>query len=899
MGIQFQNKGFLWAILLVLIFMFILYWRLHKRTWKNRISNGLRVCTVILLGLAMAQMGVVWKSRQTQMIVLVDRSESMRGMRARQEDMIQEIERTLPAGYSMSVIGFGADSLVESKFDERFGHFAADVQASQTDLEQALRFASAYFSPEYAKQVFIMTDGQENQGDVMRILSLLRARGIRVDGKALESGISDDAQISSVDVPRVIYQNEQFDVSVTIDSETAKEAILYLYEGQDVISEQSVMLEKGSNTFVFQDTASQTGMINYRAVLAETGGMIQNNEKSVVSKVMGPPNLLLIEGMAGDAQELGNMLRTSAMQTRIINTHQLPEAIADIQLYDALALVNVNADDLSAKQVGALDQYVRVLGKGLVVFGGDNSYALGGYIGSELEKILPVESNVRNKMNVPSMAMIMIVDKSGSMDGIQTGLSKMDLAKEAMARSVELFIPQDEIGILAFDDKTYWVSELQKAENIAEIQERIGSIRAGGGTVMGPSLQEALRALKTSDASIKHVILLTDGQPADRGFDQVVEEMAQEGITLSGVAVGADANSFLLEYLSDLGGGRFYQTNSFDSIPSIFAKETQLTTRSYVQNRIFYPEIVQNHELIASFHEGFPHMTGFLATIPKPMANVILQSDNGMPILAQWQYGAGTVIAWTSDVRGRWTEDFLIWEKGNAFFAGLMGGSLRQNHEQGYVSMEGQGKVGQIMLEIDGMDDAQTEAEIISPEGDTIQIPMTLEKPGQFIANIPLEEEGAYTALVRQSKEGRVVNQIESGVAVSYSDEYDTRRKEDRTILQDIVRYTDGRMIENSGDIFDRPMEPVKKQTDLSQSLLWVAFALFMIELVLRKLQWETKVQTWMDAGKQNRQLRQAKVPVASSDAFHTPPPQKGKKKVKPQEPKKDLGGELLKRRKQ
>lgn len=856
--------------------------------------------TILLLGLSMAQMSVVWRSQQTQLIVLADRSESVQGMRARQEDMIQAIERALPAEYSMSVVGFGGDSLVESKFGESFGHLGLDVQSSQTDLEQALRFSSAYFSPDNAKQIFLMTDGQENQGDVMRILSLLRAQGIRVDGQALESNMADDAQISNIDVPSMIYEKEQFDVSVTIDAQAPKEATLYLYAGQDQMSEQVVMLEKGSNTFVFHDVANQTGMISYRAVLAESGGMIQNNEKSVVSKVMGPPNVLLIEGMENDAQELEQMLQAASMRTHTLQPQQLSQTIADIQTYDAIALINVNADELSVKQIEVLDRYVRVLGKGLVVFGGDNSYALGGYIGSDLETILPVESNVRNKLNVPSMAMVMIVDQSGSMDGMQTGLSKMDLAKEAMARSVELFIPQDEIGIIAFDDKTYWVSELQKAENIEAIQERIGSIRASGGTVMGPSLAEALRALKESTASIKHVILLTDGQPADRGFESVVEEMLEEGITLSGVAVGADANSFLLEHLSDLGEGRFYQTHSFDSIPSIFAKETQLTTRSYLQNRIFHPEIVQNHELISSFGEGFPKLTGFLATIPKPMANVILQSDNGMPILAQWQYGAGTVAAWTSDVQGRWTEDFLLWDRGGAFFAGLIGGSLRQNSEQGYVDMKGQGKTGQILLEVDGMDDVKTEAEIISPSGESIHVPMRLEKPGQFAAEIPLEAEGAYTAVVRQSKNGQVVNQIENGIAISYSDEYDTRRKEDIAVLQDIVRYTGGNMIKNSDELFSHPMEAVRKQIDISSGLLWTAFALFMIELVLRKLQWEAKVQAWIDTWKQNHPQRQAKAPVASSsEAVQAPPLQKGKKKIKQQEPKKDLGGELLKRRKQ
>lgn len=866
----------------------------------------LRCLTILVLCLAMAGTGLIWNSQKTELVVLTDRSQSVAGQRSKEEEWIREVERVLPDTYEMSVVSFGADTQIETKFEQPFGRFEKEVKDTNTNLEQALRFSSAYFSPDRAKQVFLLSDGQENEGDVMRMLSVLRSQGIRVDAKALESGENSDAQVSKVEIPATIYQDEQFDISVTIDSQIAKKGTLFLYVDQDILSEQIVSLEVGSNTFVFHDVAKKSGIISYRAVLVEdSGGVVQNNQKSAVATVVGQPTILIVEGLKGDARELDKMLQSTSMNTKVIDPKQIPSVLADLQTYDAITMVNVSLDAVNETQVNTLDQYVRVLGRGLVVFGGDNSYALGSYIGSDFEKMLPVESNVRNQLNVPSLALVMIVDKSGSMDdGYRGGVSKMELAKEAMQRSSDLLVEQDELGIIAFDDKTYWVSPLQPATNIDEVQELIGSIRARGGTVMKPSLQEAYKALQESNAAIKHVILLTDGEPADRGFDSIVDEMYQEGITVSGVAIGAEANAGLINYLSEIGGGRFYQTNTFDDIPSIFAKETQLSTKSYLQNRNFYPEIVNALPIIAPYTTGFPELTGFLATIAKPMANVALQSDNGMPILAQWQYGAGQVIAWTSDVKGGWTADYLSWDQGGRFFAGLVSNVLNEGHGQGYVTMIEQGGEGQVMLEVNDMDNSDTKAQVIAPSGTVYDVEMNLEKPGVFSGDVILEEEGAYTVRVTQQNGSDIVNELESGVALGYSDEYDVRRKGDITLLTDITNYSGGVMIDEINELFQTPMDPVKRLISLSKGLMIATILLFVLELILRKLQWETQAQKVIGLCKEKRdQIKITRKKISAEVQIQKQPKQstrkeKASRRKLDKEDSVSVSEELLSRRK-
>ncbi len=680
MGLDFLNPLYLLAAPVLLGWLWLVFLRRGGKSLRGKVSAALRSLSVILLTLAMAGAGVVLRGRNSQLIVLADRSESMESHREEQEEWIRSLRESMPGNYSLAVVSFGGDSRVEAGFEgEGFGGFGAQIDRDVTDYEQAIRFASALFAGEAAKQALLLTDGQDNRGDAGNVAALLGAQGIRVDARLFEQQSGDDAQISRVEVPETVYQNEKFEIIVEIDSEIEKRAALLLYSGADLMSSREVNLQKGLNSFVFEDVAQNTGLVDYRALLQETGGSVRNNRRSTVARVLGAPRVLLVEGNEGEGDEMREMLLAVSVTPEVAPVQALPRTAAGLQQYDAVIFANVNADDLLPEQVSGLDHFVKTLGRGFVALGGDNSFALGSYIGSGLEEILPVESNVRNKLDVPSLALVLAIDHSGSMAESSGGISRLALARESAQRAVEQLTPKDQIGVIAFDDTAKWVAELQSAENAPDVIGLIGGIRTGGGTMMYSSINEAYSALKNSDAAIKHLILLTDGQPADSGFESLAAQMKQDHITVSGVAMGADANDALLYRLSQLGGGRFYHVDAGDNIPSIFAKETQLSTQSYLQNRTFYPELFMSSPMTAPFDEGFPPLTGFLATVAKPTATVALRSDNDLPVLAHWQYGAGQAAAWTSDVDGGWSGSFLEWGDAPGFFGGFVSNVLSAN----------------------------------------------------------------------------------------------------------------------------------------------------------------------------------------------------------------------------
>jgi len=57
-----------------------------------------------------------------------------------------------------------------------------------------------------------------------------------------------------------------------------------------------------------------------------------------------------------------------------------------------------------------------------------------------------------------------------------------------------------------------------------------------------------------------------------------------------------------------------------------------------------------------------PPARGYVLTHPKPLAEVLMKVEDN-PLLVTWRYGLGRVVAFTSDLSGRWGRDWLRWER--------------------------------------------------------------------------------------------------------------------------------------------------------------------------------------------------------------------------------------------
>ena len=856
----------------------------RSRRIKHRVARVMRCLLTCLCVLALAAPSVVLPGGQQAVWILADASASARGM---QDQMTQSVRTALEnkdASVNAGVIAFGGNAMVEKPLaqDGTYNGVTTAVDAQASDLSSALTLASALLPEDAQGRIVVLSDGATE--DVRAAAQQLAARGVTVDYQSFSGDALPDAQISQLNVPSRVYQGQSFTVTVQVTANHDTAGTLVLYQNRTPVSSREVTLRRGDNTFTFRDVAADTGVVTYEArLISEGDSCAQNDSMGGYVYVQGAPKLLLVEGTQGEGSEMAAMLSAAAMQYETVLPAQLPYDAEQLRQYDGVVLVNVDYDAADEEQWAALDSAVRVLGRGLTVIGGDSSYALGGYRGSKLEDMLPVTIDVRNKLDLPSLALMLVIDKSGSMSDGMFGTTRLELAKEAAMRAAEVLTPNDQVGVIAFDDAAKWVVNLQKAEDVEAIQNQIGTIRPGGGTAFFTALYEATYALVNAQAQQKHIIFLTDGEAGDTGYLQLCDIMQQNDITLTTVAVGSGADQATLRTLAQQGGGRAYAANEFDNLPKIFTKETYLVSGSYVQNRTFTPVITEQSAL--TDFEGFPQLSGYLAATEKSLATVSLMSDREDPILAWWQYGAGRVVAFMADSRGAWTSEFLQWDQAAAFYGGMAAFTLPGEEREGQLTTERQGDALRIVYTAPegAQTGLSTSVTALLPDGTQTQLALQESAPGVYEGEIAAAQLGAYALRVEQhDASGELQRVMEGGAVNGYSGEYDLRSQNSESTLPYLSALTGGREITDSAEMLKSTHAVVRARRDLTQPLLWALMVLLLCDIALRRLSWDVALEGYLNARRAARQ----QPPRREKPAETAQKPKEKPKPVQPEQPR-------------
>ena len=864
-----------------------------SRSLKERVSHILRHVLIVLTALAFAGVSLMTASPDRTAWLVLDLSAS-----AKEDEVLALGRQALEeAGgdRKTGVIVFGRDAAVEKSIGgtAELTEIHAAVDRGGSDLGEALEVASALLPSDANGGIAVISDGAVTGVEEW----LESGMGVTVNTLQTERKNGPDAQVTEILVPDTLYQGQKYTTWVTVHSNTAGEATLLLSRNRETPETRRVTLRKGENTFTFESTAEISGVIPCEAqILLDGDTVAANNMNGTYTTVAGEMNVLLAEGKSGDGNELRKMLESTGMKVRVIPAGMLSEQAAELWAYHAVALVNVDAGQLTDGQIRALDEAVRRLGVGLTVYGGDASYALGGYRGSELEKMLPVSIDVKNKADLPSTALVICIDKSGSMADASWGLTRLQLAREAACSALEVLNERDSAGVIDFDDTGKWVVPLGPVTDVEAMQNQIRTIRLGGGTAFYSPLRMAQEALTHVNAQYKHVIFLTDGEAGDTGYEDVVREMAEQGITVTTVAVGDGADTAGMRKLAELGNGRMYFAGPFDSLPKIFTKETMMISGSYVQNRTFTPAVAD--DTMTDF-DGFPQLDGYLATTEKPLATVSLCSDREDPILAWWQYGAGKVVCWTSDVQGAWTGKYLNWEEAPAFFGGMVSFVLPAGGRSGEAELED----GKLRFYAEAEEEllsraARAEAEILRPDGERETVALTQVNAKSFEGETDTAQAGAYAVHVTVwDRLGNELLSADSGAVLSWSREYDLRT-EDGGILQLLSEETGGKALESTAGLLDFPDSNARKRLDLTWVLALIAGVLFLFDVAQRRLDWLKEAEKKETAPAGTPETAAAAAQEAAGEKPTKKKAEKAKTAEKPQEKAADVLWENLQKKK-
>ena len=827
MSLAFDRPSLLLLLPVCIGFVYLLWRtsRVYMPPLRRRISLGLRIAVVSLLVAALAEPRVQLPANDLAVAFLLDRSDSITpNMQGDQEQWLADALQHKADQDQAAVITFGGDPVVDRALspenDPPRLSPSSNVNPSSTDIAAAVRAGLAVLPPSSARRLVLLSDGQENQEKADTAAALAAAAGVQLLAMPLEAARGPEVLVRALDAPAQLREGERFTISAQVEANVATTATLYLMIDGTLAGSQDVSIQPGASRFILPVEPLANGHHVVRVQLqADQDTLVQNNGAGAYVIVQGPPKVLVVEGSPGEGRFLVDALRAAGIQVDSTAPDGAALDSASLLSYASAVLVDVPADNLPAGRMQTLKSYVRDHGGGLLVIGGDKAFGPGGYARTSLEDMLPVRMDLRGKSLSTSVALMIVMDVSGSMGGGPGGASKMDLSKEAALAAVELLGEYDQVGILAFDDHNQWMIRPTFASDLTPIEDAISRMQPGGGTEIYPALKEAFEAVVPLDAKVKHIILLTDGEAPRGPYEDLAKQMESAQVTLSTVGIGSDADTNLLQELAQLGKGRYYDGNDPFDLPQLLVKETQQVQRAAIVEEDFTPLPITTNPAIDGIDvRKAPQLRGYVATTAKPQSTVILASRQLDPVLSEWQYGLGRVMAWTSDAKNTWASRWLEWPDFSRFWAQLVKRTDRPPEDPNrQVTVKIDGDRARITL------DAQTGAEqpdrhylnflptqvlLVDPKGAETTLPLPQVAPGRYETTVPVQSDGVYTLTATQTSDTGEQAVQSSGFVVPYSPEYGLTGT-DTSLLEGLVRRTGGRMISDPADAFAHTLPSV------------------------------------------------------------------------------------------
>lgn len=819
----------LWLLLILPIAIYMGYtWISSGMLFKQRSSIlfGLRSFAVVLLVLALTSPYLTLRVAEEQVLFVVDRSASIEEVGGAADVWISDSLKSRKSNQSVGLYSFAETFQTDVKMTK--GDVVIPVvdemdSKGSTDIAQAIDLASAVANENLATRIVLLSDGLETAGSVEKLLPKFSGERVTIDTVTLQRPSRPDASISSFETPRTAYAGEQQLLQIEVDASERTTGTLFIYENDVTISKEEVNLEPGKNSFTSRTTANEEGLIKYEAKLVvPNDAILENNKMLSITMMESSPSVLVVE-TEQNPSVIPSLLDKEAIDVKTIDAKLLPETLSGYMGYSAIIFDNIPGHVVGENRMTIIEQAVKNFGMGFMMVGGEESYGLGGYFKSPIEQLLPVEMEIKGKEKLPSLGLMIVMDRSGSMSG-----SKIVLAREAAARSIELLRDDDTFGFIAFDDQVWDVIPVSKLDDKNTAIEKVLSVSAGGGTEIYPGMKKAYDDLADLDLQRKHIILLTDGQSdMPSGYEEVIKEGKSKNITMSTVAIGSDADQMLLETLADSGGGRFYDVVDESTVPAILSRETSMMTRTYIEDNPFYMTLGGVSEWNALFADGIPKINAYIATTAKSTATIVAESPKEDPVIAEWMYGIGRTIAFTSDSSGKWSGNLAGWEGYPDFWNTAVARLLPTYQDTPYIITHDHG--GTYTVTDSTHRAAFIDVAVVDEEG--AEIPFTSEPlaPGKVRVTVDAEP-GLVFFGVTDDKGGF----FEAGLSVPYSDEYN-RSESNVALMAEISGMTGGEVLEEAADAFRPHSYKSGERVSVVRWLILFSMILFFLDITLRR----------------------------------------------------------------
>jgi len=837
------NLEFARPLFLLLFALLPLLWL----RWRGRPVAVIlwRSLIVSLLVLSLAELGqkreqLSEKSVERFFAFDVSRSipSSMKEWMGRQELIPAPGDRTF-------VFGGGAKEVQNWRQWVTNGASNESLKPAETNLEAL--FETILREPKRSRDLFLFTDGWETAGSVERLLPALAASGLRV----FPVLPPDRPEMANVAVKRILappqgMSGEGIRLTVLLENYNRREVQgdLALTRNRQPVKSQQVSLGPGSRLFSFEATLDLEPLASFQARFTprepQSDLFPEDNQATAWIGVRTKAKVLLVNARASEGKYLEEILKRRGFEVTSVEAGRSPPSL---QNYGLTIFNNVARERLPAPFLAQVERHVAA-GNGFLMLGGEQSFGPGGYRQTPIEAVLPVELK-EPKTEEKRRAVVLVIDKSGSM---REG-NRLLYAREAAKAVATQLKDRDLLGVVAFDISPFVVVPLSPVATVREtLRLQVDRLKPGGKTYLYPAVVEAKRQLERQEAEKKHVIILSDGETGGSGGDYVdlVSVMRKElAITVSAVAIGGDANIPLLKRIAQYGGGFFHHTFDANNLPQIVLQQVQEkdepTDQGPLRERAVQPLLGRDSEVLAGFSErAYPILKGYIETELKRGARLDLLLPGGeknFPLLASWNYSKGKAVAFTTDLHGRWSTEWIQWGALERFLGKVfdwlspMGQPLPPYDAR--INLIGERPV--LDLFIYG---AENDGNLFhfSVNGPKVREEGALRRvaPGHYQTGLPFSSPGDYRMELVEERRGQRILYPPLGYTLASRPKEISRGDFNLSLLEELARATGGEVnprIQARQKIQDR----IQTMTPLRPYLVFAALALFLLEIFFRR----------------------------------------------------------------
>lgn len=781
--IALQRPELLWLAIPLVALMALITLRLRSLApWRRYTALVLQSLSVLLLLTALAEPAFVKPDTNMSLVVVLDASDSL-SEASRQQAIAyaKGVQASAKSTDSIYFVATGRQATVLTPPQVASGEWATKRDSSgakATNLAAGLRLAGTLLRDTGRRRVVLVSDGWETQGQAQDEASRLSARDIDLEVVGMAALGTPEVVVERLSTQAYARVGDTVPSELSVFSTGSTSAVLSISVDGAPVSTRQASLRQGENSVSLEPRALTEGFHRIEASVQTAADTNKLNNQATATLVVKPePSVLVLQEREGEADPLANALGSQGMKVDVGFPSAIPSRLKDLDAYDSIILNDVAATSFTLDQQRTLQEYVRRNGRGLVVVGGPTSFGKGDYLSSVFEEMLPVSSRPAPRPQTGQVALVLVIDRSSSMrdygsmgDYRQSeATTKFAMALDAGRLAVDSLREGDNVGVLVFDNSFEWAVPIERISSPGDkerIKDTISEIQIGNATAIYPALVEAAHALAQVDAPTRHLVLLTDGmEQGGSDYTTLLSQLRDDNINLSTIGVGQDADRILLTRLAREGRGRYYFTEKPENIPKIVFKEIDLTLRESILEGTIQPHLSAPSPLLRGFSpQDVPQLGGYDITVPKDDALVALTTDSGDPLLAQWNYGLGRVVAFTSEASAQWAAKWLSWTEFARFWNQAVRWTMAspvnrqlQPSVTYFDDPESPQGTGQAHITVESLNADNTFADLAditaalrSPSGAVTSTLLTQTAPGRYEATVPVSERGAYELRVQR-----------------------------------------------------------------------------------------------------------------------------------------------------